>query len=856
MLALGIIGLWLGPVYAQTATTPVVSFSQACNATFSKNMHVGSKGQNVMNLQKFLNISPETQISQIGDGSPGHETATYGPATATAVKKFQEKYRSLVLLPAGLKAANGVFGSLTRTQASLICVQMNEARGKVSNYNKHSSAMSGGKVAAATTGFTVGDTVQVGAALRVRQSPGLTAPVVGHINTGSKGIIVGGPQTADAMVWLKVKYSDTFVGWSTEAYLVDIGVTSQNTSTDGAFVTSSTGSLTDSFGNIWAITATADKKITKNGNSAELPDSTYGVVFLLWYNGAIYQQAKNPDGSLRGWWRWSGETWIPISGDPRPVGQQPGTLEGGNPGGGTTSGGTSGGTASVTLTVAPSSIGIDGSAIVTWVSTNTTSCTGFNFSPTGVSGVMIVNPQNTTTYQVTCGSASAQATLTIAGTQPGQQPPTGGTPTGNTGGAPAGNTGGSNSPAPNPSNGTSPLGTSATPGSGGIVDNVHDVWTISSGGAVLKNGQTVDTASDATIIVWYNHMVYKRDTSNNWTIWLGFVWYPVDADPRPGAVVGASGATGNTVGGTVIPPTGQFVVKNGKIYDPQGKEFSARGLNVGDTSIAQPVMNLFPGINFIRFAIGEYQPASYFQNFVDQLTAQKIVVEIEHHPWPLERSASGQALNDEANWYASLASAFKNNPYVWFGTMNEPQNDYGADEANITAEQLATYNAIRGAGAGNIMMMEAGTGGGNPGAVGAGSGLTESSYTSMKNVVWDLHFYGWTNNYNPDQNSMNSVWLGSAGSHSGTAGAQTITSADGIIPVINGEFGPSTTGGGMDANANQVIQAVTVFGPANGGSGYAGWHWNADPNNAVQNGGNLTSWGQQLSAAIRAASGR
>lgn len=302
--------------------------------------------------------------------------------------------------------------------------------------------------------------------------------------------------------------------------------------------------------------------------------------------------------------------------------------------------------------------------------------------------------------------------------------------------------------------------------------------------------------------------------------------------------------------------TGNFRVANGKIYDPQGNVFFARGINIGDPNIGQSVLDLFPGITFVRFAIGSYQPPSYFQNIVNTLTAKKVVVEIEYHPWPLTRANPDAT---EAQWYASLAQAYKNNPYVWFGTMNEPQNGYGADEANITAEQVSVYNAIRGTGSQAIVMLEAGVGAGNPQTVGAGSGLTEASYATMHNVVWDLHFYAWVANGSMDQNYMNSLLLGSPSSHAGVAAAQTIRSANGIIPVIVGEFGNSTDGATIDANGNQVISAVTSYGPTIGTSGYAAWHWHAsdNPGDLLTQYGKpiLTDYGKQIANIIKTSAG-
>jgi hypothetical protein len=76
--------------------------------TFNTNLTVGSKGTDVMNLQKVLNMSADTKVASSGAGSPGMETSTFGPATKAAVIKFQNKY--------GITPAAGYVGAITRAK--------------------------------------------------------------------------------------------------------------------------------------------------------------------------------------------------------------------------------------------------------------------------------------------------------------------------------------------------------------------------------------------------------------------------------------------------------------------------------------------------------------------------------------------------------------------------------------------------------------------------------------------------------------------------------------------------------------------------------------------------------------------
>lgn len=76
--------------------------------TFNTNLTLNSKGTDVMNLQKVLNMSADTQVASTGAGSPGNETSFFGPATKAAVVKFQVKY--------GITPAAGYVGAITRAK--------------------------------------------------------------------------------------------------------------------------------------------------------------------------------------------------------------------------------------------------------------------------------------------------------------------------------------------------------------------------------------------------------------------------------------------------------------------------------------------------------------------------------------------------------------------------------------------------------------------------------------------------------------------------------------------------------------------------------------------------------------------
>lgn len=102
------------------AAFPFPPSASAQAAAFTENLGVGSRGVQVIALQKILNQDPGTRIASTGPGSPGNETNAFGQLTRAAVIRFQEKYAPEVLAPAGLAQGTGRVGPLTRTKLNAL----------------------------------------------------------------------------------------------------------------------------------------------------------------------------------------------------------------------------------------------------------------------------------------------------------------------------------------------------------------------------------------------------------------------------------------------------------------------------------------------------------------------------------------------------------------------------------------------------------------------------------------------------------------------------------------------------------------------------------------------------------------
>ena len=90
-------------------------------AEFTRTLIPGMRGKDVRALQQFLNTNNETRVAETGAGSPGNETDYFGSATKRALIKFQEKYRSDILVPTNLTRGTGIFGE--RTRAKVVAVK-------------------------------------------------------------------------------------------------------------------------------------------------------------------------------------------------------------------------------------------------------------------------------------------------------------------------------------------------------------------------------------------------------------------------------------------------------------------------------------------------------------------------------------------------------------------------------------------------------------------------------------------------------------------------------------------------------------------------------------------------------------
>ncbi len=102
-------GLDTGVVVTEIPTD-YLDYVKSTPYRFTKMMGVGTNDPQVKYLQKMLNEKPQTKVSDLGAGSPGHETEYFGLATKAALVKWQQMN--------GISPTSGYFGSISMAKAN------------------------------------------------------------------------------------------------------------------------------------------------------------------------------------------------------------------------------------------------------------------------------------------------------------------------------------------------------------------------------------------------------------------------------------------------------------------------------------------------------------------------------------------------------------------------------------------------------------------------------------------------------------------------------------------------------------------------------------------------------------------
>jgi autotransporter-associated beta strand protein len=316
--------------------------------------------------------------------------------------------------------------------------------------------------------------------------------------------------------------------------------------------------------------------------------------------------------------------------------------------------------------------------------------------------------------------------------------------------------------------------------------------------------------------------------------------------------------------------TGQFQVVGSQILDPAGNPFLIKGINaLGPSSWWQNVRYLandagligdtwnFNAVRLNSVILQESQDWTDKENndletLVNAFTSKHVVVMFEAHDrtggyFQNYTDTNGVVHHDldELNaWYKSLATEFKNNPYVWFNIQNEPGNST-MEPAKWKGEYQSVIHTVRDVvGAHNVIVAD-----GSNYAQDTGGNWTSTFLTDDQSAIlsWGkdlLNFDG--KNYDNIAFSFHpySEWV--AGGVPKMEDYVKRVEAKGLA-LIAGEYGGS--------DYLQVAQNMMSL-EAQYHLGHLGWHWQDDGTYALvpSNGGwaindpvnptNLTPYGQ------------
>lgn len=115
-----------GTVKLETQALPKNQSVVTCTEVFSLNLRTGIENDEVLKVQKFLNKEESTRVHADGPGSPGKETRYFGVRLLDAIKRFQSKYSTEILVASNIQVPTGYWGPATRAHANKIICKLTQ----------------------------------------------------------------------------------------------------------------------------------------------------------------------------------------------------------------------------------------------------------------------------------------------------------------------------------------------------------------------------------------------------------------------------------------------------------------------------------------------------------------------------------------------------------------------------------------------------------------------------------------------------------------------------------------------------------------------------------------------------------
>ena len=388
----------------------------------------------------------------------------------------------------------------------------------------------------------------------------------------------------------------------------------------------------------------------------------------------------------------------------------------------------------------------------TWTGSPTTYAYAWEDCDTSGNNCTTINGATTSTYTLTSSDVGNTIRSIVTATNTGGSTPATSNPSSTV-----------TSPTPPPANTTAPAITGQTV-QGQTLTTSNGTWTGSPTTYAYAWEDCDTSGNNCTTINGATTSTYTLTSSDVGNTIRSIVTATNTGGSTPATSTQTTAVTTNTTSGS-----GVFSVSGDEIVAPNGSNFVPTGANVNGQGFVWPdsIMNSSQtgcledsagncyisdwGWNTIRvnncissggcpgYGIND-NPAPYLANVIKVYTAMHIVVIVSVHdftggdPSNSGDAISGSDLTNLISFWTNMADTYKNNPYVWFNIVNEPTT--ASDSSSVWYNDvIGSIQAIRNAGANNIIVLDGGNYGQDTILICPSSGTTGSPYNWSSSVT-------------------------------------------------------------------------------------------------------------------------
>ena len=147
-----------------------------------------------------------------------------------------------------------------------------------------------------------------------------------------------------------------------------------------------------------------------------------------------------------------------------------------------------------------------------------------------------------------------------------------------------------------------PAVSTATPGSGSLIDAASNIWTVTAAGVIMENGAPAGYSANVILLLYYNGQIYQENGAGGWWRWTGIpgaLWDTLSGDPRnetssSGSVSSPSASSPSVVLRSITNNFGTYNLSDGTkgpfwsgqgIWAPYTATYSGLSLTTGSKTV-------------------------------------------------------------------------------------------------------------------------------------------------------------------------------------------------------------------------------------------------------------------------------